>query len=204
MDVDYASICSSAAKLVRQLKQSSYVRITGEGTDLIAHVDQLLMKASTGVLRRLGDKGNLPGAEVYFVPVHLGNTNGHYTVPAGWGGPFPLEYKARFEVGQGRIVRIIGEDSAAQAYIDAKVNPLVFGGQDWDVVAEVGRGLNTAITTAYVQEHGWSPLAAEKIFFSSHIANGNSKSFGGKNDVRVHHDWVIPDTQVEYQFSPAA
>ncbi|MGB4704322.1 MAG: hypothetical protein WBI18_04510 [Candidatus Saccharicenans sp.] len=39
---------------------------------------------------------------------------------------------------------------------------------------------------------------AEKIFGSIHFANGNSKGMGGRNDVPVHIDWVVPNVRAEY------
>jgi len=44
----------------------------------------------------------------------------------------------------------------------------------------------------------WSTLVAEKIGGSAHFANGNSLGMGGKNDVPIHIDWVVPGVELEF------
>jgi leucyl aminopeptidase (aminopeptidase T) len=141
---------------------------------------------------------NLPGAEAFAVPRHRGRTNGYFTVPKGWGGQQPISCEAKFIVKEGVIVDVQGQNSKDQGYIDNEIKPLIFGKPDHNVVAELGIGTNPNVTPQYIKEHGWSALLAEKIIGSAHFANGNSKAMGGRNDVPVHIDWVVPDVRIEF------
>ncbi|MDH7494052.1 MAG: hypothetical protein QHH44_09195 [Candidatus Saccharicenans sp.] len=198
MDVDYNQLHQQTLAEAEKLRRSHYVRVTAEDTDITVEIDPALVRVSSGLLTEPGKFGNLPGAEAYVVPVHEGNSNGYFTVPAGWGGTSPLKYRAKFLVERGRFVDVRGDTYEAQGYLDQEVKPLIFGSQDFDILAELGIGTNPNITGEYVQKKGWNTLVAEKIYGSIHFANGNSKGMGGQNDVSVHIDWVVPDVKAEF------
>lgn len=200
MSVDSAQVHKDTERVAEQLRSGRYVRITGQDTDIIVEVDLDLVAISSGLMTNPGDYGNLPGAEAYAVPVHNGNSNGHITVPVGWGGASPLEHATTFFVQSGRFVRAKGDSTAAQAYIDREVKPHLFSQPDFNVLAELGIGTNPNVTESYIAKHGWSPLTAEKISGSAHFANGNSKSMGGKNDVPKHIDWVVPGVRIDFNY----
>jgi len=202
MDIDYKKVGEDTKKVAEDLRRSKYVKITGKGTDVNVEIDARNVHVSSGMLTQKGAYGNLPGAEAYVTPRHLGNSNGYFTVPKGWGGPFPLKHRARFYIKQGRFVEVSGETLETQKWIDGKVKPSILrenGAEEgFDVLAELGIGTNPNVTQEYIMKHGWNNLLAEKIIRSVHLANGNSKSFGGQNDVRIHQDWVVPDVTIEY------
>lgn len=198
MDVDYSLINKQTEEIAEVLRNSKYVKVTGEGTCMWVQIDRDLVHVASGLITQEGEMDNLPGAEAYAVPVHEGNSNGFFTIPKGWGGVFPLEYDAEFIVLNGRIYGIVGETKKAQDYIDKVVKPEVFGGKDFNILAELGIGTNPNVDSDYIKEHGWSPLTAEKIIGSAHFANGNSFGMGGKNDVPVHIDWVVPNAKIRY------
>ncbi len=204
MDIDYKLIEANTAAIADKMKKSRYARITAEGTDIVIELDSNTADTSAGMIAEKGSCGNLPGAEAYVVPIHLGNSDGYFSVPRGWGGTFPLEYPARFYVRGGRFIDVVAKDSLAQEYIDKKIKPGLlepFGaGKDFDVLAEFGVGTNPNVTEKYIHERGWSTLLAEKIIGSAHLANGNSRYLGGKNDVRIHQDWVIPNAHIEWDY----
>lgn len=198
MDVDYNLLHQQTEARAEKLRQSRYVRVRAEDTDITVEIDPQLVHVSSGVLTAPGKFGNLPGAEAYVVPVHEGNSHGYFTVPAGWGGTGPLRYRAKFFVERGRFVEVKGDTPDAQEYIDREIKPLIFGGRDFNILAELGIGTNPNITGEYVQKKGWNTLVAEKIYGSIHFANGNSKGMGGQNDVPVHIDWVVPGVTAEF------
>lgn len=198
MDVDYTELHLQTVAQAEKLRNCRYVRVLAEDTDITVEIDPTLVHVSSGLLTEPGKFGNLPGAEAYVVPVHEGNSNGYFTVPAGWGGSGPLKYRAKFFVEKGRFVEVRGDTPEAQGYIDREVKPLIFGGKDFNILAELGIGTNPNITGDYVQKKGWNTLVAEKIFGSIHFANGNSKGMGGQNDVPVHIDWVVPGVKAEF------
>jgi leucyl aminopeptidase (aminopeptidase T) len=82
------------------------------------------------------------------------------------------------------------------------IKPILFSQPDFDVMAELGIGTNPNINADYIARKGWTILTAEKISGSAHFANGNSKAMGGKNDVPIHIDWVVPNVTIHYDFKP--
>lgn len=195
MNLDYNELLRYTEEIAKQLRYGKLIQITAADTDLIIEPDINLVRVSGGVLTKAGQWGNLPGAEAYVVPVHDGISKGYFTVPAGWGGSSPLKYSAKFIINQARFVDVIGKNQHAQEYIDEYVKPLIFGETNFNVLAEFGIGTNPHITEEYIQKKGWSALTAEKIYGSVHFANGNSYAIGGKNNVEVHIDWVVPNAK---------
>ncbi len=196
MDVDYQELHEKTEKVAEFLRGAKFIKIVAYETDITVEIDQNLVHVSSGLLNKPKSYGNLPGAEAYVVPVHEGNSNGYFTVFEGWGGSNPLKYKAKFFVEKGRIVDVRGESDKSQGYIDQAIKPLIFGGRDFNILAELGLGTNPNITKEYIKIKGWNTLVAEKIHGSAHFANGNSKGMGGENDVPVHIDWVVPDVKI--------
>ena len=199
MDVDYHRLHQETVAVAGKLRHSRLVRVVTEETDITVEIDPALVHVSSGLLTEPGKFGNLPGAEAYVVPVQEGNTNGFFTVPAGWGGAGPLKFRLKFFIEKGRFVEVKGETEEAQQYAEKEIKPLIFGGKNFDIVAELGIGTNPNITGEYVAKKGWNALVAEKIFGSAHFANGNSQGMGGKNDVPVHIDWVVPGVKLEFR-----
>lgn len=204
MTVNYKEVEKRSKEIKSKLQQSKFVRITGDKTDIVVDIDQKNIHASSGIINKKGQYGNLPGAETYFPPTHLGKSNGYFTVPKNWGGIKPLKYQTTFHIKDGRFVDVVGETKETQGWIDKNVKPLIlpeFGaGENYDVLAELGIGTNFNVTPEYMKKTKWTTLLAEKIIGSAHFANGNSKAMGGKNDVRIHIDWVVPNVKIEYNY----
>jgi leucyl aminopeptidase (aminopeptidase T) len=204
MSVDYAEVDRATREVADRLRSCKYVHVTsGDLCDMWVEVDPELVHASTGLILTPGSCMNLPGAEAYVVPKHLGNSRGYFTVPKGWGGMSALEHCAAFTVSDGRFKSIHSNNSAeAQKYIEQVIYPLILeeygAGKGSGVLAEMGIGMNPIITLEYIAAHGWSPLLAEKIFRTAHFANGKNLMFGGINDAPRHVDWVVPNVTIEY------
>ena len=194
MDVDYKRLEKITKDTANKLSKSRFVKVTGKKTNITVEIDKKLVEASSGLITKKGQVNNLPGAEAYAVPVHKGDSNGYFTVPKGWGGAKALKHELTFVVQNGMIIDIKGPKD----YIEKEIKPIVFGGKDFNVLAELGIGTNPNITNEYIKKHGWSVLTGEKIYGSAHFANGNSKGMGGKNDVPVHQDWVVPNVKIEF------
>ncbi len=201
MNVDYTEVDRATREVADKLRACRYVHVTAENTDMMVEVDPTLVHVSSGLILKPGC-WNLPGAEAYVVPKHLGDSNGYFTIPKGWGGMNPLEYSIKFTVKDGRFVSINSDDFEAQEYIEKVIAPLIlesFGaGKGSDVLAELGIGMNPMVTVQYILKHGWSPLLAEKISKTAHFANGKNLMFEGKNDAPRHIDWVVPDAIIRY------
>jgi len=198
MSLDYNEIARKTALVASKMRQSSRIRVTGKSTDITVEIDNSLVFEGNGIMDKKGMYDNLPGAEAFAVPKHKGKTNGYFTVPKGWGGQQPINCDAKFIVKDGAIVDVQGFNEKDQRYIDKEIKPLVLEKPNHNIIAELGIGTNPKITTAYIAKHGWSPLLAEKIIGSAHFANGNSAAMGGRNNVPVHIDWVVPGVNIEY------
>ena len=201
MDADLEALEEATAAVAQNLKSARSVHIRADGTEMDVEIEPMLVHSSTGNITKAGAVGNLPGAEAYAVPVHRGNSNGHFTVPAGWGGPFPLEHAMRFRIRNGAFhtVEAVDDTPDARRYAREVVAPLIFSGEDHEVFAELGIGTNPQITAGSIREYGWRILTAEKIWGSAHFANGNNAGMGGRNDVPVHIDWVVPNVSISYR-----
>ncbi|MFH0870571.1 MAG: aminopeptidase [archaeon] len=198
MSLDYNKVAKQTVMVASELRKSSRVRVTGKGTEMTVEIDNSLVFEGSGIIDKRGMYDNLPGAEAFAVPKHRGKTDGYFTVPKGWGGQQPIRCDAKFIVKDGAIVDVQAQDSKDQDYIDKEIKPLILGKPDHNVIAELGIGTNPNVTPQYIKKHGWSALLAEKIIGSAHFANGNSAAMGGKNNVPVHIDWVVPDVKIEY------
>ena len=197
MNIDYTEMEQRTNEIAEKMKNCKFIRVTGDETDIIIEIDNTTTHSATGLLKEKSQWGNLPGAEAYAVPTHLGNSHGYFTVPINWGGQKPLKHKAKFLIKQGRFTDIVGENIEAQEYIDKEIKPL-FTQENHDILAEIGIGTNKNIDEDFLKKFSWSILTAEKIHGSAHFANGNSSSMGGKNNVPVHIDWVVPNVEIEY------
>lgn len=200
MSVDYRELDRITREVAARLGSGRCLRVTAPGTDMLVEVDTANIHVSSGLLTRPGAWGNLPGAEAYAPPVHEGKSRGHFTVPAGWGGTAPTPYPLQFHVEQGRFTDVLGETPEARDYIEKNIRPLLFGRQDFDILAEIGIGTNRSLNAGYVSRKGWSTLVAEKIGGSVHFANGNSRAMGGQNDVPIHIDWVVDQACIDYDY----
>ncbi len=199
MSADYNQVAKLSLDVARKMKELPYIHILGKGTDILVEATPHLAHVDTGLFHDRGDFGNLPAGEGYCVPK---NANGYFSVPKGWGGEEPSKYNLQFRVNNGRIIDVQADDKNAQQYLKDTIHPLIFGGNNYNVLAELGIGTNHKITPEYVKKNGWTALTAEKIIDSAHFANGNSAAMGGSNDVPRHLDWVVPNVQIRYMDRP--
>jgi aminopeptidase len=203
MNVDYKQIHENCERIAEKLSKSRYVEVRCQGSVFMdVEIDPTLVHVSSGILTAKGAYGNLPGAETYVVPVHEGDSYGWFQVQKGWGGTVPLEHSITFFIEGGRISNISPSPESyteeCMRYIEERVNPVIFGGENHNILAELGIGMNPKVTESYIRKYGWSTLLAEKIGGTAHFANGNSYGMGGKNNVPIHVDWVVPIESIRY------
>lgn len=179
---DYERIAEVTERLTARLTAAKEAHLTcPHGTDLRLPLAGVAAIASTGLLRRPGQGGNLPSGEAYLRPVE-GATAGVLFVDGSMADIGVLETPLRVVVRAGRAVEISGGgvDSASRlaAALDAH-GPLARS------VAELGVGTNDrAEITGHVLED-------EKVAGTVHVAFGNNVGMGGTVDVPIHLDGVL-------------
>lgn len=180
MNADYAAIAARTERLTAQLTAAATARVTSAaGTDVTLPIAGIAAIASTGLITRPGQWGNLPSGEAYMRPDE-GKTEGVVVVDGSLAGIGLLIEPVRIVIEKGLAVAVEGGEQAR-----------LFSGQLDHVgpaarnVAELGVGTNDrAILTGKILED-------EKIMGTVHVAFGNNASMGGTIDVAFHVDGIL-------------
>jgi leucyl aminopeptidase (aminopeptidase T) len=182
-----------AQHVLEQLRGVEHIHITGvAGTDLTLRVGGRPWRDDIGPLQP-GRMANYPGGEVYIAP-HSDGADGvlvvDLTVPYTVDGLVDEPVTIRFE--GGRVTSIDGGRAAEmlREIVDE-------AGPGGDVVAELGIGLNHAITPS------GHIMLDEKAGNTAHVAIGrNTGPYGGDNEATIHIDCVFSGPQVEADGRP--
>lgn len=177
---DYQKIVTTSELVNDKLKKANSIRVTSKlGTDVTMSVKARKSIISTGVLRKIGESGNLPSGEVYLAPWE-GKTNGKVVFDGSFAGIGLLEKPVIIEInkGYGTVV----SDSEQSMKI---VEMFEKAGKDANAVAEFGIGTN------YKAKLCGEILEDEKVLGTIHIAFGNNLSMGGKISVSSHLDGLV-------------
>jgi leucyl aminopeptidase (aminopeptidase T) len=142
--------------------------------------------ASTGVLRKIGESGNLPSGEVYIAPWE-GKSNGIVVFDGSIAGIGLLENPVSVEIKDGYIESITGK---TEAKIFEEMLEKV--GRDAFALAEFGIGTN------YKAKLCGDILEDEKVLGTIHVAFGNNISMGGKISVQSHVDGLVKKPTVYF------
>lgn len=186
MNADPEKIISLTEKVNRILNNTSIVRVeTKLGTDISFPMKNRTILNSTGVLKNIGEAGNIPAGEVYFAPWE-GKTNGIIVIDGSIASIGKLTKPVTVEVVDGFAKKISGDSDEAQQL--AKI--LKKAGDDGRSVAECGIGTN------YKAEICGNILEDEKVLGTIHIAFGNNISLGGVVDVPIHIDGIVTKPNV--------
>ncbi len=170
-----------------RMKRVAYVRVTTKaGTDFIMNIKDRRIIPSTGVLRKIGESGNLPSGEVYVAPWEK-KSNGVIVFDGSFAGIGILKKPIKVEVKNGYIQKIDGgvEAIKLQEILDK-------AGKDSNAVAEFGIGTN------YKAKLCGQILEDEKVLGTIHIAFGNNISMGGKISVSSHLDGLVKKPTVYF------
>jgi len=181
LKADYDIIAERTYRLSEILDKGNLARITTRaGTNLTLPIKGIKALASTGLIRKKGQGGNLPSGESYLMPEE-GKTQGILVVDAsvatlGLVGQTPIKITIR----NGYAVAFEGGPPAQKLF--NLLNEFVKDGLN---VAELGIGTNHA---AKISGH---ILEDEKVMGTIHIAFGNNVSMGGTCSVGIHIDCVV-------------
>jgi len=180
MNADYGAIAKRTLRVTELLSAARVARITTAlGTDLTLPIDGIGAIASTGLILKPGQWGNLPSGEAYMRPEE-GRSSGTLVIDGSLAGIGMLSEPVRITIENGYAIRIEGGPQAGR--FAAQVERLGDAARN---VAELGVGTNDrAIVTGNILED-------EKILGTVHVAFGNNVSMGGSVDVPFHVDGIV-------------
>ncbi|MDQ1266672.1 MAG: Leucyl aminopeptidase [Bacteroidota bacterium] len=177
---DYKRMVELSNQIAELLADTTEIHLeTDLGTEITLPVQNRKIIASTGILRKIGESGNMPSGEVYFAPVE-GKSNGTVVFDGSFAQIGLLEYPIMVEVVDGYAKRISGKTEAR--LLSKLLNKV---GEEARQVAEFGIGTNNKAQLC------GNILEDEKVLGTVHIAFGNNISMGGKIDVPIHLDGII-------------
>jgi leucyl aminopeptidase (aminopeptidase T) len=180
MNVDWKEVAATTLGLVDKLRGvKSFHLLSAAGTDMTIAMGELHFEGDTGIYRKPGDFGNLPGGEACAAPAFRGST-GLVVFDGSFAGMGLLDKPVYVVFKDGGVESIDNGETAVQ--LKNMIAPFGAGGR---MLAEIGIGTHpTARLTGAVLED-------EKIAGTVHLALGNNVGFGGTNDVKIHVDGVI-------------
>ncbi|HKP19092.1 MAG TPA: aminopeptidase [Gaiellaceae bacterium] len=186
-------LAERARRLLAEVEGSGQLRIRGRaGTDLTLRVDGRPWRTDATALEP-GEGANYPGGEIFVAP-HSDGADGvlvaDLTVPYTVNGLVDAPVTLRFE--RGRVTAIEGGKAAAM------LRELVAdAGTGGDVIAELGIGLNDAVTP---RGH---VMLDEKAGGTAHVAIGrNTGLYGGDNESTIHIDCIFSGPELEADGRP--
>lgn len=187
LSADPEEIVALTAKVSARMRNVSDVRVTTKlGTDITLPIKKRRIISSTGVLRKIGEGGNLPSGEVYVAPWEK-KSNGIIVFDGSISGIGIVENPITVEVKNGYATKIKGGE---QAQLLKQI--LEAPGRDGKAVAEFGIGTNHKAKIC------GDILEDEKVLGTIHIAFGNNISMGGKISVHSHIDGIIKKPTVYF------
>ncbi len=191
LNTDYNELKSRGDRLAEQLRGGDMVHITSDkGTDLKFSIEGRHILVDDGVISpgdiERGDVGNnLPAGEVFCAPVENSANGRAYFDLAFYRGNRIEGIDAVFK--DGRLVKAEAEKNG-QLFRQV----LEHSQGDKDVIGEFGIGINPEVRKAI----GYT-ITDEKIIGSIHIAVGENRMFGGKNESTLHWDLVMMQPSFE-------
>ncbi len=168
-------------RLATILQNTREIRVTTKlGTDIVLPIKNRKIISSTGVLRKIGESGNIPSGEVYCAPIE-GKTNGKIVIDGSIAGIGLLQSPVTIEINDGFAEKFTGKTEEARR-LEKMLQDV---GKYARAVGEFGIGTNSkAKLTGDILED-------EKVMGTIHIAFGNNISMGGKINVPIHIDCII-------------
>lgn len=181
LSADADEIIETNDRLSTILRNTKEVHVTTKlGTDIVLPIKHRRIISSTGVLRNIGDSGNIPSGEVYVAPVE-GKTNGVIVIDGSVAGIGILPSPVTIEINDGFAEKFYGKGEEARR-LEKMLQDV---GKYARAVAEFGIGTNPkAKLTGDILED-------EKVLGTIHVAFGNNISMGGKINVPIHIDCII-------------
>jgi aminopeptidase len=183
LDIDYAKLSKRAHALRDRLKHKKQIQLITDGNELTFSIKDRRINIDDGYLDeeniRVGDVGlNLPSGEVFIAPVEdSANGTVAFNCPTFRDGKKIKNLKLTFR--NGRVIDISATEGGD---VFRKILGESLG--DADRLGEFGIGLNPfAVPIGYT-------LTDEKVAGSIHLALGENRGYGGKNNSSLHWDIV--------------
>jgi leucyl aminopeptidase (aminopeptidase T) len=187
LSADPNKILKTTQKVAQRLEGVTTVRITTSlGTDLTLPIKGRRIIQSTGILRKIGEYGNLPSGEVYLAPWEK-QSSGVIVFDGSIAGVGLLKDPVRVVVEDGFGVDFEGGEEAKQLY-----EMLKSVGRQAFAIGEFGIGTN------YKAQITGKILEDEKVLGTVHVAFGNNLTMGGKIKVQSHIDGIIRQPNVYF------
>ncbi len=182
-----SKIIETTQLLAEKMKGVHTVRVTTKkGTDVTMPIEGRKIIASTGVLKKIGESGNLPSGEVFIAPIE-GETYGTVVFDGSFASIGLLDEDITVKIEKGYATSIEGGEQAKQLE-----EILTKAGLDAFAVGEFGIGTN------YKAKLTGTILEDEKVFGTIHIAFGNNVSMGGNIRISSHLDGLIKKPTVYF------
>lgn len=151
---------------------------------------------STGIIPK-GTWGNIPGGEVFIAPAEF-RAKGQFVLSGAFknvvlapGESILLDFH------EGRLSGVIGNGKARGAFNSLLENVRIRGGEHYDVLAELGIGVNPGVT-----ELTGTALFDEKCAGTVHIAIGDNERYGGTSYAATHEDFVSKSPSLDIDGKP--
>lgn len=187
LSADASKILKTTETIANHLKNVSVIRVTTElGTDIVLPVKGRNIIKSTGILRNIGEYGNLPSGEVYLAPWEK-QSNGFVVFDGSIAGIGKLSKPVKVKVENGYGVDFEGDEEAKMLFEILKEI-----GHEGFAIGEFGIGTN------YKAKITGSILEDEKVLGTIHIAFGNNQTMGGKIKAKGHIDGVVTKPNVYF------
>ncbi len=178
MNVDWDYVAKLSQDIAEILSEGEYAEVANDrGVKLEFSIEGREGIPDTGLLTSPGSYGNLPAGEAFIAPVEdsaYGKLVVEYAPNRRLEKPITLKFR------DGAVEEIEGFDEyryELEKVFDRFPNARF--------IAEFGVGTNPKATRA------GNILEAEKILGTIHIAIGDNHTFGGKNKVPFHTDYVV-------------
>ncbi len=182
MDVDWSYVASLSQDVADILSEAEWVHVKAEETDIEFSIKDRKAIADTGLFHQRGQYGNLPAGEAFVAPIE-NSAFGRLTIF--YGPDRRLERPITLKFRDGAVEEMEGFEP--YRYYLEEVFKRYEGAR---FIAEFGVGTNPKARRPD------NVLEAEKILGTIHIAIGDNHSFGGKNKVPFHTDYVVFEPQV--------
>lgn len=187
LSAKYSKIIELTELVSEKLKSVSVVRVvTKKGTDITMPIRGRKPIESTGVLRNIGESGNIPSGEVYLAPLER-KSNGIVVFDGSFAQIGLLDEPITIEFKDGYAINFVGGKKA-----ELLRDTLSKIGKDAFAIGEFGIGTN------YKAKLTGNILEDEKVLGTIHIALGNNITMGGKISVPSHLDGLVSKPTVYF------
>ncbi len=191
LNTDYDKLYEEGNRIADRLRNADKIHLTSEkGTDLEFSIKGRKILVDDGIISdediKNKDVGNnLPCGEVFVAPIET-SANGRAVFDLAFNrGNKITDIDVNFK--NGKLSKIKSKEN------EKLLKDVIKNSQGAkDVIGELGIGINPEVRKAI----GYT-ITDEKIIGTIHIAVGENRMFGGKNESTLHWDWVMMSPTME-------